>query len=77
MVTRKDEPKKISKVEWTCDICNEAKKRPKDEIFKAGDYYERICVECYDRGLLWSIKEAYKWKAQVKIDALKKSRDNE
>lgn len=71
MATQKGKPKKISKVEWTCDICEEDKEYPKDKIFKIGDYHEKICAECYDRGLLWCIKEAYKWRGQVKIDAKK------
>ncbi len=69
MATPKGKPKKISKIEWTCDICEKDKVYPKDKIFKIGDYHEDICAECYDRGLLWSIKESFKWKAQVDVDA--------
>ena len=70
MAQQKANPKKTSrKVKWVCDICEKDKVHPKDSIFKIGDYHERICGECYDRGLLWCIKEAYTWRAQVIIDA--------
>lgn len=69
MATQTGKPTKISKIKWTCDICEKDKVYPKDTIYKIGDYHERICAECYDRGLLWSIKEGYKWRGQIIIDA--------
>ena len=70
MVQQKANLTKTSKkVKWVCDICEVDKEYPKDKIFKVGNYHERICAECYDRGLFWSIKEAYKWRGQIIIDA--------
>jgi len=62
-----EEPK-----EWTCDICDESRI---GDAYKIPGYYELICGQCYDRGLMWSIREAWKWRSQVRIDVLRKPRD--
>jgi len=58
--------------EWTCDICDEPRV---GDAYKISGYHELICGQCYDRGLMWSIREAWKWRSQVRIDVLRKPRD--
>lgn len=68
---KKGDPKKTSK-KWTCDICNTTYS---GNPFKIEGYHEDICGKCYDRGLMWCIREAWKWRSQVRIDVLRKPKD--
>lgn len=65
----------VTPKEWTCDICNRKLESPDHNIFRIGDYYEFICAECYDRGLMWCIREAWKWRSQIAIDVLRKPKN--
>lgn len=58
--------------EWTCDICDEPRI---GDAYRISGYHEYICGQCYDRGLMWSIREAWKWRSQIRIDVLRKPRD--
>ena len=59
--------------EWICDICETVYSN--DDTYEISGYHEKICGQCYDRGLMWCIREAWKWRAQVRIDVLRKPRD--
>jgi len=59
--------------EWICDICETVYSN--DNSYEISGYHEKICGQCYDRGLMWCIKEAWKWRAQVRIDVLRKPSD--
>lgn len=62
----------VEPTEWVCDICNRAQV---GDVYRIKGYHERICAGCYDRGLMWCIREAWKWRSQVRIDVLRKPRD--
>lgn len=62
----------VTPKEWTCDICNEPQI---GKAYKIEGYHEDICGQCYDRGLMWCIREAWKWKSQVAIDVLRKPKN--
>ncbi len=59
--------------EWTCDICETVYSN--DDSYEISGYHEKICGQCYDRGLMWCIREAWKWRAQIRIDVLRKPKD--
>lgn len=64
----KEEPE-----EWICDICETVYSN--DNSYEISGYHEKICGQCYDRGLMWCIREAWKWRSQIRIDVLRKPRD--
>lgn len=68
----KGNPEKAPK-EWTCDICDTTYSG--SNPFKIQGYHEDICGQCYDRGLMWSIREAWKWRSQIDIDVKRKPKD--
>jgi len=59
--------------EWICDICDTTYSG--SDPFKIQGYHEDICGQCYDRGLMWCIKEAWKWRSQIRIDVIRKPKD--
>ena len=61
---------------WTCDICG-AEYENKEGTFPQvlEGYHERICDNCFYRGWLWSIKEAYRWREQVAMDRKRKPKE--
>ncbi len=59
--------------EWICDICETVYSN--DDSYEISGYHEKICGQCYDRGLMWCIREAWKWRAQIRIDVLRKPKD--
>lgn len=59
--------------EWICDICETVYSN--DNSYEISGYHEKICGQCYDRGLMWCIREAWKWRAQIRIDVLRKPKD--
>lgn len=61
--------------EWTCDICGNVYVYPSNAPHKIYGYHEDMCGQCYDRGLMWCIREAWKWRAQLRIDVLRKPKD--
>ncbi len=59
--------------EWICDICETVYSN--DNSYSISGYHEKICGQCYDRGLMWCIREAWKWRAQIRIDVIRKPKD--
>ncbi len=49
---------------WHCDICGKQFEHDVDStVFSIEGHPELICEECYCRGIIWSVKEA--WKEEV------------
>jgi len=67
------EGEKEESEEWICDICETVYSN--DSSYEISGYHEKICGQCYDRGLMWCIREAWKWRAQIRIDVLRKPKD--
>ena len=72
MTNQKKVTQKKPQKEWTCDICDTTYS---SKPFKIEGYHEDICGQCYDRGLMWCIREAWKWRSQINLDVLRKPKD--